>query len=81
MHGTVSMLPQFFAQTFGVKSEKPKSPCIDVCEFSRPKGWCVGCGRTREETVGWKKMKPYEVNVISKELKRRTTKMNHQSDH
>jgi predicted Fe-S protein YdhL (DUF1289 family) len=64
-----------------VKVKKPKSPCIDVCEFSGPNGWCVGCGRTREETARWKKMKPYEVNAISKELKRRTTKMNQQPDH
>ena len=55
MHRAVSMLPSVFTQTFGVKVKKPKSPCIDVCEFSGPNGWCVGCGRTREETARWKK--------------------------
>jgi predicted Fe-S protein YdhL (DUF1289 family) len=60
--------------------KKPKSPCIDVCEFSGPNSWCLGCGRTRKETARWKKMKPYEVNAISKELKRRIAQMNHRSD-
>ncbi|MBT8152998.1 DUF1289 domain-containing protein [Epibacterium ulvae] len=55
--------------------KKRKSPCIDLCEFTGPSGWCRGCGRTREECVRWKKMKPYEVNFIEKELNRRMTKM------
>ena len=41
--------------------------------------WAVA-GHVNKQHVG-KKMKPYEVIVISKELKRRTTKMNQQSDH
>ncbi|MEP1766623.1 MAG: DUF1289 domain-containing protein [Sulfitobacter sp.] len=55
--------------------KKRKSPCIDVCEFTGPSGWCLGCGRTREECVRWKKMKPYEANIIEKELKSRMTKL------
>lgn len=55
--------------------KKRKSPCIDVCEFSGPSGWCLGCGRTQEECVRWKKMKPYEANIIEKELKRRMAKL------
>ncbi|PNQ54130.1 DUF1289 domain-containing protein, partial [Vibrio agarivorans] len=27
--------------------KKQKSPCIDLCNFSSTKGWCLGCGRTR----------------------------------
>ena len=30
--------------------KKAKSPCIDVCKFIGPNGWCLGCGRTRDET-------------------------------
>ena len=41
--------------------------------------WAVA-GQVKKQHVG-KKMKPYEVNVLSKELKRRTTKMSQQSDH
>ena len=40
--------------------KRHKSPCISVCEFSGPNGWCLGCGRTRLECQKWKKMKPYE---------------------
>ena len=35
--------------------KSPKSPCIDVCKFSGQNGWCIGCGRTREECQKWKK--------------------------
>ncbi|MBO3274375.1 DUF1289 domain-containing protein [Pseudomonas schmalbachii] len=31
-----------------------KSPCIKVCKFDE--GICLGCGRTREEIKGWKKL-------------------------
>ncbi|SHI34764.1 hypothetical protein VA7868_03554 [Vibrio aerogenes CECT 7868] len=51
--------------------KKQKSPCIDVCDFSGPKGWCLGCGRTREECQQWNKMKPYALNNLRKALKKR----------
>ena len=51
--------------------KKPKSPCIDVCEFTGPNGWCLGCGRSRIECQKWKKMKSYEVNILQKQLKKR----------
>ncbi|MAN25328.1 MAG: DUF1289 domain-containing protein [Gemmatimonadetes bacterium] len=53
-----------------------KSPCVDLCEFSGPRGWCTGCGRTRDECKQWKKMKPYKRNTMEKELKVRMSKMN-----
>ena len=55
--------------------KKRKSPCVDICQFTGPSGWCIGCGRTRSESARWKKMKPYEANKIEKELKLRMTKM------
>ncbi|MFL2844937.1 MAG: DUF1289 domain-containing protein [Candidatus Puniceispirillaceae bacterium] len=55
--------------------KKNKSPCIDICEFSGPNGWCLGCGRTRDECDRWKKMKPYEFKIIQKQLKNRMFKM------
>ena len=51
------------------------SPCIDVCEFSGPKGWCVGCGRTRQECNEWKRMKPYTRQALLKQLKKRLTRI------
>ncbi|WP_039983683.1 DUF1289 domain-containing protein [Vibrio sagamiensis] len=56
--------------------KKQKSPCIDLCNFSSTKGWCLGCGRTRAECKKWKAMKPYDINILQKELKKRLLKMN-----
>ncbi|MFT6877684.1 MAG: putative Fe-S protein YdhL (DUF1289 family), partial [Granulosicoccus sp.] len=36
-----------------------------------PKGWCLGCGRTRQECQEWKTIKPYARNLLQKELKKR----------
>ena len=55
--------------------KRKKSPCIDVCDFSGTKGWCRGCGRTREEVRSWKTLKPYKLNVLEKELGRRMEKL------
>ncbi|MGH1537458.1 MAG: DUF1289 domain-containing protein [Gammaproteobacteria bacterium] len=55
--------------------KRQKSPCIDVCEFAGPKGWCLGCGRTQQECQKWKVMKPYAKNTLEKELQRRISKM------
>lgn len=29
------------------------SPCIAVCRLERRRGWCIGCGRTRDEIAQW----------------------------
>ena len=57
------------------RMKKRKSPCVDVCQFTGPSGWCIGCGRSREECARWKKMKPFEVNKIENEIKQRMAKM------
>ena len=56
--------------------KRHKSPCIDMCFFSGPNGWCQGCGRTRQECKEWKSMKPYARNVLHKELQKRMQKTN-----
>ncbi|MBF9003190.1 MULTISPECIES: DUF1289 domain-containing protein [Vibrio] len=60
--------------------KKAKSPCIDICDFSAPNGWCVGCGRTREECSNWKKMKPYALNILRKELPKRMSQIKARAD-
>ena len=55
--------------------KRHKSPCIDVCQFSGPKGWCLGCARTRQECQQWRAMKPYARNILEKELRRRMSQM------
>ncbi|WP_338164120.1 DUF1289 domain-containing protein [Vibrio sp. 10N] len=56
--------------------KKQQSPCIGVCNFSSSKGWCLGCGRTREECQKWKSMKPYAIKALQKELKKRVSQIN-----
>ena len=56
--------------------KRSKSPCIDICDFSGNKGWCLGCGRTREECNKWKSMKPYARHAIEKQLKKRLNQLN-----
>ena len=49
-------------------TKKQKSPCIDMCKFSGPKGWCLGCGRTRGECQKWKNLKPYDKKNLEKSI-------------
>lgn len=51
--------------------KQQKSPCINICDFSGPKGWCLGCARTRQECQHWKTLKPYDRNILQKVLKKR----------
>jgi predicted Fe-S protein YdhL (DUF1289 family) len=55
--------------------KRQKSPCIDICDFTGPKGWCLGCGRTRQECQTWKAMKPYTKNILEKDLKNRMSQI------
>jgi len=52
-----------------------KSPCIDVCVFDGRTGWCIGCGRTREECRAWKKAPRFRLKALSAELPRRLAKL------
>ncbi|WP_431067618.1 DUF1289 domain-containing protein [Methylotuvimicrobium sp.] len=55
---------------------KKKTPCIDVCKYSGPSEWYIGCGRTQEESRQWKKMKPYAKQALLNSLKKRLSQMN-----
>ena len=52
-----------------------QTPCIDRCDFSGPKSWCLGCGRTRQECADWKGLKPYARNNLLKQLRKRMARM------
>ena len=56
-------------------SKRNKSPCVDVCKYQGPKGWCLACGLTSKESRSWKSMKPYGRNALVKELRRRQAEM------
>ncbi|PZT93565.1 DUF1289 domain-containing protein [Sphingomonas sp. ABOLH] len=30
-----------------------ESPCVLVCSIDAATGWCLGCGRTRDEIARW----------------------------
>ena len=55
--------------------KRHKSPCIDKCAFSGAEGWCLACARTLDECKQWKKMKPYDRNILEKSLKQRIAQM------
>lgn len=52
------------------------SPCVGVCQMDGSTGWCLGCGRSRSEIVGWKKLEDdRKLYLIRKVLKDRLKKM------
>ena len=51
------------------------SPCIDVCRFDLPTGWCEGCGRTRGEIREWRKLTPYRRTAVERDLPRRVRQL------
>ena len=56
-------------------SKRNKSPCIDVCKYNGPKGWCVACGLTSKESKSWKAMKPYGRTALLRQLQRRQAEL------
>ena len=39
-----------------------KDPCIGICKFDER--ICIGCGRSKEEIKGWKKMDKAEKREV-----------------
>lgn len=46
------------------------NPCIDICE-SGPRGYCLGCLRSREERYNWPQKPNHEKTRILKLLAQR----------
>jgi predicted Fe-S protein YdhL (DUF1289 family) len=46
------------------------SPCIKVCTIDK-NGYCLGCGRTREEIAGWRDLTEEEQLAGIEMLKQR----------
>lgn len=59
----------------GKSAKTNQSPCVDLCDFTGPKGWCRGCGRTRSECTDWKSMKPYAKQTLLAQLRKRMARM------
>jgi hypothetical protein len=52
-----------------------KNPCIDVCKFDKKTGWCVGCGRSKEDCKEWKKASKKRQKEIKHDLPQRLEKL------
>ncbi|MGY4534733.1 putative Fe-S protein YdhL (DUF1289 family) [Pseudomonas sp. TE3786] len=46
-----------------------KDPCISICKFDER--ICIGCGRSKEEIKGWKKMDKPEKRAVLAEAQQR----------
>ena len=48
------------------------TPCIGVCLIDETTGWCMGCGRNRNEIASWRRFNDSErLRLIRKDLKER----------
>lgn len=48
-----------------------ETPCIKVCVLDPETGFCIGCGRTRQEIGGWLSMGPVERRSVMEGLAER----------
>lgn len=52
-----------------------KSPCVDVCRFDGPTGWCLACGRTLAECREWKRANHARLKALGAQLPQRLRKL------
>jgi len=48
-----------------------ETPCVKICVVDPESGYCIGCGRTREEIAGWLGLEPGERHAIIERLDER----------
>lgn len=48
-----------------------ETPCIKVCVVDPETGFCIGCGRTRDEIAGWLDYRPSKRHQIMQTLPER----------
>ncbi|GAB56417.1 hypothetical protein GPUN_2302 [Glaciecola punicea ACAM 611] len=51
------------------------SPCIGICE-SGPRGYCIGCFRSREERTHWQDVDDHTKRIIVSACNRRKKAFN-----
>ena len=42
-----------------------RSPCIKLCVIEPESGYCIGCGRSREEIASWISLSPQQRNTVA----------------
>lgn len=52
-------------------SERPLSPCVNICVIHPEAGVCAGCLRTRDEIAAWSRMSNDERRRVMDGLKAR----------
>jgi len=52
-----------------------RSPCIKLCVIEPESGFCIGCGRSREEIAGWVGFSPQQRDALMLELPERLTNL------
>jgi predicted Fe-S protein YdhL (DUF1289 family) len=52
-----------------------KSPCIKLCVIEPESGFCIGCGRSRDEIACWMSYSAAQRDVIMLELPQRLTNL------
>ena len=45
-----------------------RSPCIKLCVIEPESGYCIGCGRSRDEIASWISLSPQKRDAIMLEL-------------
>lgn len=52
-----------------------ESPCVLVCAIDVATGWCLGCGRTRDEIGAWTTITPERRRQVMALLPDRMAKL------
>ena len=58
-----------------MSKKNKRHPCVGVCVYSGPKGWCAACGLTSKECRSWRGLKPYDKTTLLKKLQRRISEL------
>ncbi len=48
-----------------------QSPCVKLCVMEPDSGFCMGCGRTRDEIASWISLSPDAREKVTQQLDQR----------
>jgi predicted Fe-S protein YdhL (DUF1289 family) len=48
-----------------------RSPCVKLCVMEPDSGFCMGCGRTRDEIASWISLSPAQRATVTGQLDQR----------
>lgn len=53
------------------KTPEIQSPCVKLCVMEPDSGFCMGCGRTRDEIASWISLSPDAREKVTAQLDQR----------